>query len=852
MNKLLSKPLWAHLTALACFLLVSAVFFAPMVFNGKVLQQPDNQRAYAMQTEITKYAKETGEYPLWTNSMFSGMPSYQIYTPNYNYDYYVQHALLLNQPMTSPFAVVFLAMLCCYLLLVTLRIDWRIAIMGALAFGLSSYNMDLAEAGHSNKLLAMAYVPALFAGAVLAFRGKYLLGGALFALFTSLQIYANHLQITYYTFILLVVLGIVELIYAIKEKGLPQFGKAAAALLVAFGIGLACNASKLLTTYEYSQETIRGKSELSAKAEKGSGLDYDYATSWSYGIFESLTTLAQNINGGGASQKFEGTAVHDRVFPNMRQQFVQKGLSPDQATKSAEQQVAILFYWGDQPFVGVAIYFGAIVWFLFVLGIFLVDGRIKTWLLASAIIALVIAWGKNFPLHELIFDHFPYYNKFRAVSMALGFGQLAFAALAALGLQRIFDKDLPTERKQKALKWSLGIVGGLCLLLILGSFGMNFSGSRDAQLPESLLPLVKEGRASLMRTDAFRSLVFILLAAALAWAYLAKKIKANWAVIGIGLLVLVDIWGVDKRILFKEKFEDPQQLEAAHQPAPANQQILQDADPHFRVLDLSNGNPFTSVDASRYHHSIGGYHAAKLMRYQELIDRYLSKPGESLDILGMLNTKYIIQEPTAAQRLPQALGNAWFVRAFKVVETPDEELEALANLKPGQEAVVLRSYANALDGLNIVPDSMATIKLTDYKPDKLTYEYMANGEQLAVFSEIYYPPAKGWNTYLDGQKYTDFIKADYTLRALRLPTGKHQVEMRFEPKSYIQGNRVSLIASVLTLLLAIGGIGFFVYKNGLPKVVQIEERAEEAKPVAETTSQAGASKHQSQPKGRKR
>ncbi|MEM8906227.1 MAG: hypothetical protein AAGD05_00145, partial [Bacteroidota bacterium] len=732
-----------------------------------------------------------------------------------------------------------LAMACCYLFLIVLGVDWRIGLIGAIGFGLSTYYIDLAEAGHSTKMVALAYVPGVYAGAILAFRGRYLLGGGLFAFFLSLNLYSNHYQITFYMFLSLAILGLVELIKSVREQTLPQLLKTAGILSIAVVLGLASNLSRIWPTQEYAKETIRGKSELKANADKGDGLTKDYIFDWSYGKIESLTLLIPNFYGGGASQHFRGTKTHNQVYRNVEAQLIQGGNSREAAKKSAEQQVASLFYWGTQPFVGVAIYFGAILLLLFLVGAFLVKGTLKQWLLLSAIFALTLAWGKNFFLNPILVDYFPLFNKFRAVSMALGLSHLAVIVLAMLGLHQLMDKTLGKAQKLKALYWATGILGGICLLVLLMGGSLDLTGKNDARFGEQLASLLREDRLSVMRADAIRSLVLILVGAGLIWAYVEGKIKALVMVGLIGLVSVGEVWMVNKRILFAEKYETKQQLARAVQARQIDLDIQKDTDPHYRVLDLSRGNPFVDATTSYFHKSIGGYHAAKLIRFQEVVERYLSNPLAKPELLGMLNTKYVVQGQggeVQASRNPQALGNAWFVDGYQLVPDADAEIDALANLDPAREAVIQQQYADLLNGLTIQRDSNAQIRLTSYHPDVMTYEYSAASDQLAVFSEIYYPADKGWKLFVDGEPLHTMVKANYLLRAARLPAGQNRkLEMRFEPRSFYLGETIALISSLLVLIALGAGLYFYFTKYTLPDADQLAEVVSDPKPSRKPT-----------------
>ncbi len=838
-----------HLIAYAVFLVISFAFYSPYLLENKALGQSDNVRAYGMQGESTKVHKETGDWPLWTNSQFSGMPAFQIkgsYTGNLNR--YVYKAMLLFQGIVDVPFVILLAMACCYLFLVVLGVDWRIGIIGSIAFGLSTYYCDIAEAGHSTKMVAVALVPGMFAGAVLAFRGRYLLGAVLFGILLSIEFLANHLQITYYAFLLLGILGIIEGVKAFRTNALPAFAKAAGVLIVSGLLGILSNTSLLWTTWEYSKETIRGKSELTSKADKGDGLDKGYIWEWSYGLGESMTLLVHNFMGGGASQNMKFTKTYQQLAPGQIQQMTQQGYSAEAARKSAGSQIASLFYWGDQLFVGTAIYLGAVILFFFFLGAFLVPGTAKWWLVISAFFTLSIAWGGSFFLNHFLVDYFPMFNKFRAVSMALGLTQLCVAVLAMMGLQELTRQKVSAASKRKAMYYALGITGGLSLLALFISMGGDFGNAeKDGRLPANIISMVKADRAAMMRADALRSLVFILLSAGLIWAYLHGKLKTIWLVSAIGLLVLVDSWTAAKRVIYADKYEIKKENPRERTPGPVDQQILNNEkdNPHYRVLDMSRGNPFVSVDASYFHKSLGGYHAAKLMRYQEVVEQYLSNPGKNLHIIGMLNGKYIIQDQGGTPRaipVQEALGNAWLVDSYRIVPNADEEIAALANFQPASEALVQQQYAQALEGLNIQPDPTASIKLTSYHPDKMVYDYSAQSEQLAVFSEIYYPPSKGWNLYIDGDNTGEIIKVDYLLRGARLPAGNHTLEMRFEPRSFYLGETISMIASLLLLLGAVAGLYFYFRQNSLPDPDHLEEAAVvvEKKPVKKTVSRKKA------------
>jgi hypothetical protein len=835
MDNSIFKKIVPHLVAIALLAAISFTFFAPYVFGGKVLQQGDNQKAEASQVEMEKFKKETGKAPLWTNAYFSGMPTVQIHQEvSGNLVKPLFSASLLGRSITAPHTEMFLAMLCMYFLLLALRIDWRIGIIGAIGFGLSSFNIDIIEAGHSTKMVALAFAPAILAGAILIFRGRHLLGGALLALFVALQVYANHYQMTYYTSMIVGILVIAKLVQAAQSKVWLSFGKSVGVLAVAYLLGVASNTSTLWPTQEYQSETIRGQSELkkrvSQKSGENGGLTKDYAFSWSLGLGESLTLMVPNACGGGVAQSatYSDLSTYKAIYQNVMQQ----GGSADAAAQQAGQGTWQALYTGSQPYVGVAIYYGAVIVFLFFMGLVLIKGSLKWWLAGSLVLMMSIAWGKNFFVADLMFDYFPLFNKFRAVTQALGLGQLLVVVMGMLGLQAWFGKEVDTKKKMLSLYIGTGAALLFCLI------GMSPADTISKNF-ESIAGIIQEDRAQIARADAFRSIFLILATAGLLWTSLQGFISKPWiAIAGIGLLALGDVWMVDKRILPDSKYKTAQEDKTSSRkdnPTVADKQIAADKELDFRVLDLASGDPFQNADCSYFHKSVGGYHAAKLMRYQELIEAYLGRydprtqemPQQLLRLYGMLNTKYIIKgqgAQTQAVQNPEQLGNAWFVREVKTVEDADAELATLGTLNPKETAVINKSYLAGLAGFTPVWDSTATIKMTAYNPDKLEYTYTAKTDQVAVFSEIYYPATKGWAMYLNGKPMAPFSKVNYVLRGARLPAGQNQkLEMRFEPKSYYTGETISMVASGALLLLLMGGLFLYFRKHGLPNVSHLPD-----------------------------
>lgn len=793
------KKFLPHVIAAVILLAVSMIFFAPNAFEGKVLYQSDNDKARGIQTEIQQYFKTEGETPLWTNSQFGGMPSYQVYTrAESDLIRPFSRATYLFQDISSVWAQTFGLMLMMYLFLSVLRLDWRVALMGALGYGITTYNVDILEAGHTTKVMALTMMPGMFAAVVLILRNKWLLGGGMLALFTAMQLYVNHVQITYYTLLLIGIYFLVALVAAIRQQNIKNWAIGAGVAGLALVLGMGTGAARMLTTWEYSKETIRGASELPTKASKGDGLDKDYLFGWSYGIGESLTLLVPHAFGGGANEQYKDSKLV-RALP-----------------AENRRGIGSVFYMGEQPFVGTAIYFGAIICFLALLGAILVSGAIKWWMLIGGLFALSLAWGRHFFLNHIFFDVLPMFNKFRAVSMAMGVSQMCFAALAAMGLQAFLSGGYSADAKKKALFIAAGSTIGLCLLAM---FMLDTTGPNDAKIFGSqtqLLKLLQEDRAALISADAMRSMGFIAVTAALLFFYLRGGIKSSVVAMSILVLVLADHWLVSSRNISPEKYTNARNTSAPPKPEAFDLEIQKDKDIHYRVLDLARGSITSNGTNSYFHKSINGYHAAKLQRFQEVVEKYLDgeKINESLHILGMMNTKYIIAPKGEVIPNPKAYGHAWFIKNIQVVKDGDEELNALGALNPRDTAVVQASFAAAIKGLEYTTDSTATIKLSSYHPEKMVYEYSAATDQFAVFPEQYYPPAKGWKCYLNGQPYDDFVKVDYLLRGLKVPAGQNmKLEMRFEPASWKIGNTIGLVTSLITLVLFGAGM-FYWYKSG--------------------------------------
>ena len=805
-----TRDVLPHIIAILIFLILTATYFAPVLFEDKALSQHDILQFKGGAKEIQDFREATGEEALWTNSMFSGMPSYLINT-RYPGDWSGVIHSILTFDMPALAGNIFITLLCAYILFVAMGMSTWLSIVGAVAFAFTSYNIIILEAGHNTKSLAIAYIPMVLGGLIYALRRNLWIGAALFALGLTLNLHFNHLQMTYYMLLLVLVFAVVEIVYAVKHGTFAELLKRGLVLAVAAVLAVGVNFGRLYTTAEYSEHSIRGKSELTqpnSGENVGSGLDREYAFNWSYGVSETMTLLIPDFYGGSSSASLDTDSETYNAFIRM-------GAAPVQAEQLVKQGLPM--YWGPQPMTSGPVYVGAIVCFLFVLGLFIVNRRWTSWLVAGTILSIVLAWGKNFEaFNYFMFDYFPLYNKFRAVSSALVIAQITIPFLGILALWKLIRERDEIKNLDRKLLISGGITAGVCALVWLFAGTASFVSETDQQLIQAQFPIdaIRADRESMMRSDAFRSLVFIVLAAGLLYFYVKSKISSTVAIAGMGVLILVDLWAVDKRYLSNEDFQ--RQVVANYfQPSPADQLILQDKDLSYRVIYLPN--PFNDARTSYFHKSIGGYHGAKLRRYQDVIDRHISQ--NNLEVYRMLNTRYAItgdpQQPV--QRVPGALGNAWFVEEVKPVQSPDEELEALT-MFDAETTAVIDVTKFPIEQQNYTADN-ANIELVEYQPDYLKYEYQAAQEGLVVFSEVYY--ADGWQAYLDGEP-VDHIRANYILRAMQVPAGKHTIEFRFAPKAYSIGNTVSLISSILLVLVVLGTIFYAVKKK--PTEVPVVEK----------------------------
>ena len=817
------KKIIPYVLAILAFAVISLIYFSPAL-EGKKLKQGDIDRFKGMSKEITDHNKRTGENTLWTNSMFSGMPAYFI-SVQFDGNLFKKVNKVLQLGLPHPANQVFVYFLGFFILLLVMRVKPWIAAIGALAFAFSSYFFIIIEAGHNSKAAAVAYMAPVVAGVILTYRGKYIAGALLTAFFLALEISANHLQITYYLFMIILVYGIFELVETIRNKSYMHFVKATGVLFIAALLAVGTHATSLLISSDHTQYTTRGKSELTYNEDnKTSGLDRDYITQWSYGVGETWTLLIPDFMGGASYGKVGENS-------NMYELLIDYRV-PKNDAKAITGQLPL--YWGTQPFTSGPVYVGAIIFFLFIFGLFVVRGKLKWWLLTIAILSVMLAWGKNFMwFTNLFLDFFPGYNKFRAVTMILVIAEFAIPLLGILALSKIFEKDRDNKAILKGLKYSLFILVGLLLLLMaLPGMLFDFSSAGDARYLASMgypqemhaevLDALVADRVRILRLDAFRSLIFIVLGAGLIWLYLKSKLKAAYVIAGIALLVLIDMWAVNKRYLNDDNFVRSREAEFPFKPTEADKQILQDRELGFRVLNLTV-TPFSDASTSYFHHSIGGYHGAKLKRYQELIDfqidpemnrllntlrtqadpQKIQNNMKGLPVLNMLNAKYYIvmtQSGPVPVTNPYALGPAWFVSDYEIVANADEEIIAVGDIDPANTLVVDKRFSNALAGKAFVGDSAAYIRLANYAANHMTYESHAVAEQLAVFSEVYYP--NGWNAFIDGEP-AEYFRANWILRAMVIPAGNHTIEFKFQPAIYNTGEAISLASSILLLLLVL-------------------------------------------------
>lgn len=830
------KKILPHLIAVIIFLVVAVVYCKPAL-QGEVVQQSDTQGWRGMAQQSFEFKDKYGHFPLWTNSMFSGMPAYQIaFDPRTKITVgYLTSVVTLGLPI--PISFFFLACICFYFLCVVAGANPWVSILGGLAYAYSTFDPIIIAVGHNTQMLSIGYAPAVLAGLLLLFQKKYLVGFTITALFSFFLIEQNHVQIVYYTLIIALIMTIAFLIKSYHEKQLTIAIKSAAFGLLAGIIGLACCAVSMMPTYEYAKESMRGgKSELTSDIKgnktKG-GLDKDYAFQYSLGIGETFTFIVPGLYGGSNGG--------DEYNTNSKfvQKFSELGVPEDQAVQYEDAYS----YWGNQQGTSGPVYLGAIICLLFIFGIIYLKSWHKWWLIAASILGVLLAWGSNFQtFNYFLFDYLPFYSKFRAPTMALVIPQLCFPLMAVLALTQFISADIDVAEAWKKLK-TTSIITGIILVLLAGFYmtasftGPNDKAIRDQfksmmhvrpgqqappqleqqaeQTSRRLIDAIQSDRKSLMGSDLLRSFILVALAVVLMGLYLRKKISATILVAALIVLSAYDLLGVALRYLNAQKFVEPEDFESVFTPTQADIQISKDPDhANFRVFN-ETVDSYNDATTSYHHNSVGGYHPAKLDLYNDIITRQLSKGN--MEVFDMLNTKYfIVPNPQTgkpmAQLNPGAFGNCWLVKGIKFVDNADQEMAALDNTDLKDTAVVENKYKTLIKG-TFAFDSTASIKLQQNLNDLIDYKFSAPTPQFAVFSEVYYP--KGWDAYIDGTK-ADYVRADYVLRGMYIPAGNHTIEFRFEPKSFTTGRIISIVANILVALLIIATIVYYATKKKKP------------------------------------
>lgn len=810
------------------FVAISFIYFSPLL-EGKRLMGSDTVQFRGMAQEITDHRSQTGNEALWTNSMFGGMPAYLISTTYTGNIFAKIQSLFYKIPRPASYLILYFGLF--FLLLLLIKVKPWVAFAGALAYGFNMAFFVWIDTGHMSKANTIIYMAMVVAGVLWAYSQKPLAGSALAGVGLSFMLNANHPQMTYYAGIMVAIIGITYLVDALRKKVFPSFIKTSAMLILAAILAVGANFGRLYTVYEYGKYSMRGGSELAPDEEQTSGLDKSYILDYSYDLGEAMTAFIPRFKGGGMAEPLGEDSHFYRE--------IEKLASVQQAKQLAQHSP---LYWGSQPISGAPFYYGAVLIFLFVFGLFVVKGRDKWWIVATVVIAFLLSLGKYLPsLAHFMVDYFPAYNKFRDVKNIIIVQQFAMALMGVLAIKQVYLKQIDNNRLLRGLKWSFGIAGGIALLFaVFPGLAGDFVGASDVRYaemwPKNLIDALQADRKAVLRSDAFRTFIFVALAAAGLWAYIKGKLKAQYALALWVILIFADMWPLNKKYLNNDDFVSQRNLEQPFTPTVANKEILKDKST-YRVLNLSV-NTFNDSSTSYFHKSIGGYHGAKMQRYQELIEYHIAPEMQrlsqrlqnvktqadlsglfyQLNAINMLNTKYLIFQPEQGPlQNAQAMGNAWFVRELEEVENADEEIALLDEIDPAQQAVVDKRFANLYDA-NYPVDSTASIELTSYAPNRLVYRSSTQTDQLAVFSEIYYP--KGWVATIDGEEHPHF-RVNYVLRALELPVGEHEIVFEFKPKSYFIGNKISL-ASSLILLLAVVGVVVFEIRNQ-KKAIQNEE-----------------------------
>ncbi|TXE11695.1 YfhO family protein [Seonamhaeicola algicola] len=786
------KKIWPHILVLVGFVVISLAYFSP-VLQGKAIFQSDIKQYIGMSKQQKDYKAQTGEETYWTNSAFGGMPTYQL-GAKYPHNYIKKLDLALRF-LPRPADYLFLYLLSFYVLMLVLKVDFKLAAVGALAFGFSTYLIIILGVGHNSKAHAIAYMPLVLSGILLTFQKKYIAGFLLTTVAMGLEIVSNHFQMTYYLLLLVIVLGVVYLIDAFKKQLLPHYFKSVGILVLAVVLSIGLNATGVLATQEYVKESTRGKSELTINAdgtpkEVTSGLDRDYITQFSYGIVETFNLFIPRFMGGG---NFEHVGKDSETYKKFR--------SEEAPT-----------YWGNQPIVEAPAYVGAVVLFLFVLGLFLVKGRLKWWLVGGTLLSLLLSYGKNLGfLTDLFIDYVPFYNKFRAVSSIQVLLELCVPVLAIFALARLLNNFEKDHEKLNALKYTTLITAGLAVVFLLFKNTLfTFSGANDGyylqNYGQDFINAVKDDRKSIFTADTLRTLVLVLLAAGTVYFFLKNKIKENGVIAVFAILIVFDLVVVDRRYVNNDDFVAAIKVNKPFSATAADSDILKD-EGHFRVFDITNEGLQNRTRASYFHNSLNGYNAAELKRYREVFDFYIAK--NNMNVLNMLNTKYVIidgEKGPSALLNDEANGNAWFVKTLRKVATANDEILALDSLDTKNKAVYTQgSVAKHM----FTVDSLSNIELQEVAPNYLKYTSNNKNDGFAVFSEVYY--GNGWTTLLDG-KPTTHMRVNYTLRGMQIPKGTHTIEFIFDPEVVKTGSSIALGSSMLLVFLLAGGL-FFEFKK---------------------------------------
>jgi hypothetical protein len=835
MKKALIQFSKTHLIIILGFLALTMAYMSP-ILDGKVLSQSDMTQVAGMKQELQQFHEETGEYSQWTNSMFAGMPAFHVGPTGMKQTVFTILARILRFGMnfSNPIANFFIYLLCFYVLLLALRVSPWISAIGAIAFAFSSYNLIIIEVGHINKAYAIAFMAPVVAGMLLTYRGRYLTGGLLFLLGLGLELYSNHLQITYYLLLTAVIIVVTKGAFAISERHFKNFLIASGVLVAATLLALLPNISNLWVNMEISKQTMRGKTELTMNRDnRTSGLDKDYALSWSYGKAETFSLMIPYFTGGKTGALGNHQKAMEKVSPQFRE------------TIAGQNQ-----YWGAKASTSGDNYSGSIVVFFFVLGLLLIRGPMRWWILISTLLSITLAWGNNLPgLSYFFLDHVPLYNKFRTVEMILVIACFNIPLMAFLMVDRIRKEPDIFIKNKKQILIAFGLTGGLSLIFYLIPGIFNFFSTQEQQIFNQQLSGANQqytsqfrqfmneleaARIHIFKHDAIRSFLFISLAFVLTWLYADKKVKPVWFLAGLALLVTSDMWLVDRRYLGKDNFITKRQQENTVAPTQADEFILKDPDPYFRVVNLTK-SPWQDATTSYHHKSIGGYHGAKLGRYQDLIEMYLS-PGlqeiirvlnarptpsqidsvlATQQVLNMINTKYLILGPSIQPLLNKsAMGHAWIVRDYRLVRNADEEYLALGNTDLRHVAVVDQRFAGLLNEGLKHPEVSGSVELTEYRPNRMTYQANLDQNSLVVFPDSYYEG--GWNATIDG-KPADHLRADYILRALPVDAGTHTIVFSFTFKPFETGEKISYAGSWIVLLVLLGGFGAYIYTGVVRK-----------------------------------